>query len=104
MSAVDAEAFLDKVAGDESLRQQLATSDEAAWITEGARAGMAFTTDELREARQRRAGPLELNDEQLSSVAGGAGAVLNQSVHDLGSYPTYGHASFDHDLGTRKPG
>ena len=107
MSAVHAEAFLDKVAGDELLRRQLAASDEAAWVLEGARAGLAFTADELREARQRRAAPLELTDEQLSSVAGGAGAILNQSVRDLGSYPThptFPTSSLDHELGVKKPG
>lgn len=107
MSAVHAEAFLDKVAGDELLREQLAPSDEAAWVLEGARAGLAFTADELREARQRRVEPLALSDEELSKVAGGAGAILARSVRDLGSYPThttYPTSTLDHNLGVKKPG
>lgn len=105
MSAANAEAFLDKVAGDEPLRQRLAASDDAAWVIEGAGAGLEFTADELREARQRRADPLLLSDEELGAVAGGVGGVvLTQSVRDLGSYPTYGYCTIDKGLGTKTGG
>jgi len=107
MGVANAEAFLDKVAGDDPLRERLATLDDAAWVAEGARDGLEFTADELREARLRRAEPLPLSDEQLSAVAGGVGVgggVLNRSVREMGSYPTYGYGSMDRDLGTKTPG
>lgn len=104
MSAANAEAFLDRVAGDDRLSQQLAASDDAAWVIAGAGAGLEFTLEELREARQRRADPLVLSDEALSQVAGGAGAVLSRSVREMGSYPTYGYGSMDRDLGTKSHG
>lgn len=101
MSASNAEAFLDKVAADEPLRNRLAASDAAAWVAEGVSVGLEFSEDELGDALQRRTEPLPLSEESLDAVAGGAGAVLSRSVRDLGSYPTYGYGTIDRDLGTK---
>lgn len=86
----DADAFLDHIADDEALQEEFrsaTTEDEIKAIL--AREQVTCTPDEIRDAFLERFGS-ELNEEQLSAIAGGmSGATIGAAV-GLGAGVTIG--------------
>jgi len=74
MSAADAQRFIDDVAKDKALAEEVKPHAAGlAALAAGAKAhGYDFTVDELKQAMRSKA-KQNLNDAQLDAIAGGAG-------------------------------
>lgn len=79
MSRQDADRFLDLAEGDAALAERLSALEGPATevlpkaVALGAERGFSFTGDEFAAAARARTPDVELSDEELDGVAGGAG-------------------------------
>lgn len=98
MSIQSVQQFMDKVATDEKLQQELSTivtgneSDRAAAVQLASKYGYQFTSDELWQEIQKRQNELaqaqqagELDDAELEAVAGGRGTNSRMSWLSVGA-------------------
>ena len=67
----DAEAFLEKIALDENLRNKVASSNGQEILRIASDMGFSFQPAELNAALESALGASEIPDEQLEAIAGG---------------------------------